>query len=125
MSSEKNKAALLRWIDALNKKDLSALDKMADELFTADYISHPGAPGAERGPEGVKKGVHQVFKDNPDMHHTLEDMIAEGDKVASRISFRFTDTVSGKPANFLAIGISRFVGEKIAEEWELSVPGQW
>jgi predicted ester cyclase len=126
MSTEKNKATMLRWVDAMNNKDLSALDSMADDLFTADYISHnPGLPGFERGPEGVKKFIHQALKDMADLSVTIEDQIADGDKVVSRITYRFTDKATGKPVNILSIVIDRFVGEKLAEEWELDVPGQW
>jgi len=126
MSTEKNKAAVLGWIDAMNKKDLSVLDKLADELNTADFIEHdPGFPDFGRGPEGVKKWVRQVLKDSPDMHITLEDMIADGDKVVVRLTVKSTDAATGKPVNFLVLAIDRFVGEKIAEEWELGVPGQW
>jgi predicted ester cyclase len=126
MSTEDNKATMQRWIDAMNRKDLSALITMADDLFTADYISHnPGLPGFERGPEGVKKFIHQALVDMADLYVSIEDQIAEGDKVVSRISFRFTDKATGKPVNILGIVIDRFVGEKLAEEWELDVPGQW
>jgi hypothetical protein len=126
MSTEKNKAALLRWGDAMNKKDLNELDKLADEIYTADFIERdPGVPDMERGPAGVKKWVRQVLKDSPDMHITLEDMLADGDKVVVRGTVKFTDTATGKPVNLLLLAIDRFVGEKIAEEWELGVPGQW
>ena len=126
MSTDKNKATMQRWIDAMNKKDVSALDSLADNLFTADYISHnPGLPGFERGPEGVKKFIHQALKEMADLSVTIEDQMADGDKVVSRISFRFTDKATDKAVNILGIVIDRFVGEKLAEEWELDVPGQW
>jgi predicted SnoaL-like aldol condensation-catalyzing enzyme len=126
MSTEKNKATNLRWIDAMNKKDLNELDKLADEIFTADFIEHdPGTPDMERGQAGIKKWVRQVLKDNPDMHVTLEDQMADGDKVAGRATVKFTDAATGKPVNLLILSIDRFVGDKIAEEWELVVPGQW
>jgi predicted ester cyclase len=126
MSTEKNKATLQRWMDVMNKKDLNVLDKLADELYTADFFEHdPGMPDMERGPEGVKKFVHQVLKDAPDMHLTIEDMVAEGDKVACRVTVTSTDAATGKPASLLILWIDRFEGDKIAEEWELAVPGQW
>jgi predicted SnoaL-like aldol condensation-catalyzing enzyme len=126
MSTEENKTTLRRWIDAMNKRDLNVLDKLADELFTADYISHnPGLTGFERGPEGVKKFIHQALKDMADIHVIIEDQIADGDKVVSRITYRFTDKTTSKPVNILGIVIDRFVGEKLAEEWELDLPGQW
>jgi predicted ester cyclase len=126
MSTENNKAAILRWIDAMNKKDLHELDKLAEDIYTADFVEHdPGISDMERGPAGIKKWVRQVLKDSPDMHVTLEDQMADGDKVASRLTVKLTDAATGKPVNLLVLGIDRFVGEKIAEEWELGVPGQW
>ena len=126
MSTEKNKAALLRWLDAYNKKDLNVLDKVADEVFAADYILHgPGFPEEVLGSEGVKKFVHQYLQDNSDFHITLEDMIADGDKVAGRLTMKSTNAATGKSADDLVIFIDRFVEGKIAEEWQLSAPGQW
>jgi predicted ester cyclase len=126
MSTEKNKAALSRWGDAMNKKDLNELDKLADEIFAADFIERdPGVSDMEPGPVGVKKWVRQVLKDSPDMHVTIEDMLVDGDKVVLRGTVKFTDKATGKPMNLLLLSIDRFVGDKIAEEWELTVPGQW
>ena len=67
----------------------------------------------------------QILNDLPDIQHTIKDMIADGDKVVSRISFCFTDKETGQLKEHLGIVIDRFVGDKIAEEWELTAPGLW
>ncbi len=126
MSTEQNKSVLLRWMDAMNKKDVTALEKLADEFFTADFIEHdPGFPDWGTGPAGVKKFVYQVLQDSPDMQVTLQDMMADGDKVISRFTVNTTDAATREPVNLLVIAIDRFVGGQIAEEWELGVPGKW
>jgi predicted ester cyclase len=126
MSTEKNKATLQRWVDAMNKKDLIELDKLADEIYTTDFIEHdPGVSDMEPGPAGVKKWAHQLLKDIPDMHILTEDLLADGDKVVARGTVKFTDKDTGKPTALLLLAIDRFVGDKIAEEWELGVVGHW
>ncbi len=126
MSTEKNKATLQRWVDAMNTMDLNELDKTAVEVFAADYIFHkPSFPMVIQGSEGVKKFLHQYFKEISDPHIILEDMFAEGDKVAGRIAWKTTNIATGKSEVDLVLFIDRFEGNKIAEEWQLSVPGQW
>jgi predicted ester cyclase len=123
MSTEGNKAVLRRWFEALNKGGISALEKLADELFTADFVLHdPAFPGLPPGPEGVKQFVRGVLQSMPDIHMTFEDMVAEGDRVASRAIVSGTDATTGKLVRLLVMAIDRFVGGKIAEEWELGVP---
>ncbi len=64
----------------------------------------------------------------PDLQLTVEDMVAEGDKVVVRWTFRGTHTgvsasgtpPTGKPLTALAIGIYRFVDGKIAEDWGMA-----
>lgn len=130
-STEQNKASLLRWMNALNERNVSALDKSADELYTADYVlHHPGVRDLPQGPAGVKQWVANVLKSFPDLHTTVEDVIAEGDKVVVRFTVQATDqcVLHGVPptekrVTFAGISIVRFVAGKMAEEWELA--GGW
>ena len=123
MSTEQNKAILQRWMDAFNEHDLAQLDRLADELYTNDYILHdPGFPALPPGPAGVKQFVHDVLSSSSDFQITVEDLVAEGDRVVCRFEVRSTDALTGKPTRTLVMGISRFAGGKIAEEWQLSVP---
>jgi predicted ester cyclase len=52
----------------------------------------------------------------------MEDLLADGDKIAFRLSIHRTDPVTGKLQHCAELCISRFVGDKIAEEWELLGP---
>ena len=123
MSTEQNKAVLRRWFEAQNEGNLVVLDKLADELCTADFVFHsPGIPAFPAGPEAAKQLTRQALAAFPGMRVSVEDMVAEGDRVASRFTAHYTDASTGKPVTGLGMDISRFVGGKFAEEWQLGVP---
>ena len=117
MSLEENKAIVHRWIEAENKKDLAVLD----ELMAADYFD-PSLP--VRGREGAKQLMAMMVKAFPDTHETIEDIIAEGDKVWTRIKVTQTHTgeyrglaPTGKKITFTAVVIWRIVDGKVVESW--------
>ena len=128
MSAEENKATLRRVPDEVfNKGNLDAVD----ELFTPDYVYHdPGVPGGElRGTEAFKEQWVSMFRTAfPDLQLTIEDQVAEGDKVVSRYTAQGTHQgelmgipPTNNPVQIMGMIISRFSEEgKIAEEWNLS-----
>ena len=81
--SEQNKAVVRRYMEALNAKDLAALD----EIFSPDYANHSPRIGAT-GKEATLKDYEQTFKAFPDRVGTIEELISEGDKVFLRQSTR-------------------------------------
>jgi predicted ester cyclase len=123
--SEANKAIIRRVIDELLNGQ-GNLD-VADELFAPEYVGHnPASPQDTRGPEGVK-GFASMFRSAfPDVHFSVEDQVAEGDKVVTR--WRGSGThrgdlfgiaPTGKGASFVGIPINRIEGGKVAEEWQI------
>jgi predicted ester cyclase len=58
-----------------------------------------------------------MYKSMPDLHLTIEDMVAEGDKVMCRNVWRWTDAASGGKMQFRGFVLWRFEGNKIAERW--------
>jgi predicted SnoaL-like aldol condensation-catalyzing enzyme len=109
MSSEKNKTLIRKVNEALNRKDLTILD----EFMALDYFDHTNQL---RGKEDVKQFYTKAFKDLPDFHRTIEDIIAEGDKVWVR--FRTTGTtLLGKKAELTTVSILRIVNGKAVEGW--------
>jgi len=87
VSLEENKAVVRRWIEEINKQNLAVLD----ELVASDFF-HP--TWQLRGPEGMKQFYAMFLKGFPDCHETIEDMVAEGNKVWHR--FRTTGTHTGE-----------------------------
>ena len=119
MSTEENKAKQRRvWEEAFNKGDLS----VANETIATNYVYH-GPMGMEyKGPEGFKQVVTMFRTAFPDLHITVEDMVAEGDKVVSY--YTMTGTHKGelmgiaptdKKVKFSGIVIVRWVGSKEVE----------
>lgn len=121
MSAE-NKAIFRRYFEGvLNTGNLTAVD----ELIASDYVSHyPTGYDFGGGPEDVKQIVTMVRTGFPDVRFTVKDLIAEGDKVVGRWTFRGTHTgnfmgipPTGKQASVMGIAIYRIANGKIAEAW--------
>ena len=91
MSLEENKAIVRRWIEAYNKHHkLESFDEFAralsdsfDEFNAPDYFDH----NHQLCPEGVKQLFNMGFIGMPDWHETIEDIIAEEDKVWVRLTY--------------------------------------
>jgi len=62
------------------------------------------------------------YKVMPDLKITVEEMIAEGDRVVCRNIWRWTDPASGKKMQFHGFVLWRFEGDKIAERWATVTP---
>jgi len=99
----------------VNRKNID----IGDVNFAAEFVDH-GAdvpPGTPPGPAGAKQYVGGVLKKFPDMHVTIEDVIAEGDKVVVRNTWRATDPASGKKLQFAGIVIWRIAHRQLVERW--------
>lgn len=100
--------------------------EQADEFVTADYVEHQDLPGAE-GQQGiaVAKGFLSMMRVAfPDFRFEVEDLIAEGDKVAARVSVQGTHrgelmglAPTGKRVNTSGIEVFRIADGKLAEHW--------
>jgi predicted ester cyclase len=117
---EANKAIVRRYREAHNANDLSALD----EIVAADLNAHNVLPGLPPGREGGKMAHQGFLAAFPDGQATTEDLIAEGDKVVERYSFRGTNTGSflgapptGRTIQSSSISIYRIANGKIVEHW--------
>jgi predicted ester cyclase len=86
-TEEKNKAIFRRYVEEVtNERNL----ELADEIFDR-YLAHqPNGSVLERGPEDVKRFMREFHAAFPDFHATIEDQIAEGDKVMTRYRWRGT-----------------------------------
>jgi predicted ester cyclase len=119
MSIEQNKALSSRYISEMHNQKNPAL---ADEVFAGDAVIHLAGTSVSR--EGYKQLTIKFFAAFPDLHVTVEDQIAEGDRVATRWTTRGTETgtldgigPTNKPATVTGICIDRIAAGQIVETW--------
>jgi steroid delta-isomerase-like uncharacterized protein len=123
MSTEQNKTLVRRyWEEVWNQGNLAVLD----DLIATDFDGHPlpGEPDFGRGPAGQKQLVGMYRTAFPDLRMTIEDMTAEGDRVAVRWTARGTQTgemmgipATGKHTTVTGMFLNRLAGGKIVEGW--------
>jgi steroid delta-isomerase-like uncharacterized protein len=123
MSVEENKAIVRRFIDAYNQQNLD----LSDDVVASDYVD-PDYPQLQ-GLENLKQMMNMFFKAFPDFHETIEDIIAEGDKVWVLLTYTGTHTgewmglaPTGKKITCRAIDIYRIANGKIAEGRRVPTP---
>lgn len=119
-----NKATFRRLHDAINEGDAEHLSKTIDEVVEPDVLIRTPLPVQATGAQALKEvfaRLHQAF---PDLHITVEDLIAEGDKVVARNTVTGTHQgeymgrpPTGKSITYNEIFMVRFVGSRIAETW--------
>jgi steroid delta-isomerase-like uncharacterized protein len=123
MSIEDNKALVHRFYDEVfNHKNLAALD----ELYAPDHIDHTLPPELSVGPQGTRQAIQFMLTGFPDLRVTIEDMVAEGDKVVTRFTTHGTQQgvlggipPTGRQVAISTIEITRIADGKIAEDWGL------
>ena len=106
--------------ELFNAGDLS----VADEIVGANYLNHNAMPGEVPGREGLKAFVTSLRMSFPDLRLTVEDLIAEEDKVVTRFSASGTQRgefagipATGRPVQISAINIHRLRDGQIHEAW--------
>jgi steroid delta-isomerase-like uncharacterized protein len=123
VSTEENKATFRRYVEEVGNE--GNLD-LADDVFDR-YLAHqPDGSVLERGPEDVKRFMGEFRSAFPDFHSTIEDQIAEGDRVVTRWRMRGTHegefrgiAPTDSQIDVTGIGIFRFSEEgKVVESWD-------
>ena len=116
---KENKAIVRRMFEAINKQNLASLD----ELMAPDFVLHMHAQQAQ-GWEVNKRVIGDEIKAFPDLHVTIEDIIAEGDKVCTCLQETATHTgeyrgfaPTGNKLSYTVVAIWRIVEDKIVEGW--------
>ncbi len=120
--SEENKALVRRFMEGVVEKDNLAF---ANQIFADDFVYHPPPLGLPtRGPKSIIQRVAMLRAVFPDLQYTVEDEIAEGDKVVHRLTGRGTHQgeylgipPTGKQVTWTVTAIYRIAGGKIAERW--------
>jgi steroid delta-isomerase-like uncharacterized protein len=120
MTPEASKRVMIRFTEFIN----TASETLAAELISPDAIFHvPGRPEPMRGPAGYLAIIEMMRGGFPDIQWTLEEMVAEGDKVAARFTMRgthlgtfFGTPSTGKKIAVQALNIYRLSRGQIIEE---------
>lgn len=121
MSAEANKAVIRRLVEEVyNEGNLDVVD----ELVAPDVFNHPAVPEHQHGLDGFKHVIEWVRAIGPDTHYDIDDTIAEGDKVAVRmtVSGTHTGTLRGIPPTGKSFSVDyvhwfRLADGKVAELW--------
>jgi predicted ester cyclase len=95
---------------------------IAYQNFTRDFLDHDEPAGESVGAEAAKEMIEKVYIKYPDLHVTVEDIIAEDDKVMVRNIWRGTDSSTGKKIEFKGFVLWRLEEGKIAERWATITP---
>ena len=120
MSIEENKNIVRRYQEIYNSNDLDRLTEVVSE----DLLTPRIMPGIPSGITGAKVAHQIMLVGFPDYQTTIDDLIAEGDKVVARVTMTGTHTgdfmgipATGKPVFFTGVYIARIANGKIVEHW--------
>lgn len=120
LTIDANKTVARRFIGAVwNRGDL----ELAGELLDEHLVNHD-ADGTTTDKRQFLQFIAEFRAAFPDLHFAIEDMLAEGDRVATRVTIRGTQAgpfqgvaATGRPTTWTGIGIIRVRGGKIVEQW--------
>lgn len=121
MSAQENKEIYRHVLNELyNRANLEVID----EHLSPDFVYHVSMPGISPDREGAKQFVRGITSAFSDIRYTVEDLVAEGDKVVARWSSRGVHTgeligvpATGKEVTTTGISMARIVDGKIKELW--------
>lgn len=121
MNAEDNKALVRRWFAELDAGNLEIID----ELVPENYVDHnPAIGGLSSGRQGIREYVTMLRAAFPDAYHIIEDQMAEGDKVMTRLTARGTFTGEilgyqphGQVVQVSGIAVHRIANGQLVEHW--------
>jgi steroid delta-isomerase-like uncharacterized protein len=122
MSTDENKALARRVFAELNGQSL----QIVDEVMVPNYVHHDPSlpPDVQQGRDNYRNGVAMFYSAFPDLTCTIEDQIAEGDRVVTRLSWKGTHQgdlmgipATGNEVRFGMVAIHRIANGKIEEGW--------
>ncbi|MEV0390477.1 ester cyclase [Nonomuraea sp. NPDC050643] len=119
-----NKEVFSRFHDAINSGDAEIIAKAIDEVVHPDVLFHAPVPTGVTGTQALKQVWAVLLRAFPDIRVTIEDAIAEGDKIVFRNTVTGTHQgeyrglpPTGTSVTYNEIFIIRFAGGRIAEIW--------
>jgi steroid delta-isomerase-like uncharacterized protein len=113
MSLEQNKMVLTRFVEFLNTGETA----IADEVVAPDFLERDPFPGQQPGREGLKAVILMIRAAFPDLEWVVDEMVAEGETVASRFTWRGTHRGAffGVPATGKQITVTGMVFDRMVE----------
>ena len=122
MATEQDKALIRRFVEELFNQGNT---RLADEILAPDFVEHEQLPpGIPNGREGVKAMTSMMRSAFPDFKATIEDILADGDKVVIRMTWSGTHKgefmgipATGKRMSIGVIDIIRITDGKVVEHW--------
>jgi steroid delta-isomerase-like uncharacterized protein len=119
MSAE-NRALFQEFVNGMNNKDVSFVDRLVD----LDFVDHDPAPGQAPGLQGIKDLMQMFFTAFPDLHVTVNRLVADEDTVAGAVTTEGTQDgdFMGIPKSGMKISITelhmmRIANGKMVEHW--------
>ena len=123
MSAGKNKALVRRFVDEVQSQGNT---DVIDEICSPEFVNPSAPPGLPADREGIKIVTAIFRRAFPDSYFTLEDMIAQGDKVATRKTFHGTHEgefmdipPTGQRVSMGLIDIVRIADGRVVEHWSM------
>jgi predicted ester cyclase len=114
MTTEQNKAFVRQHFeDFVNNRNSTVIH----QNMTPDFVDHDGPGGRQADAATDQKMMEAMYASMPDLRVTIEDMVAEGDKVVCRNVWTWKDAATGEPMEFRGFVEWRLVAGKIAERW--------
>jgi ketosteroid isomerase-like protein len=115
MPTDENKAVVRRLMEETSRGNLAVID----ELIAPDFVFHnPSDPSVGGGPEGYRRWTTQRRGDLGDDRVTIEDQLAEGDKVATRFTVRATHAGTGTVVTITVIAIDHLRDGRLVGHWD-------
>jgi steroid delta-isomerase-like uncharacterized protein len=119
MNLEQNKAIVRTYMDEImNKGNMTAMDS-----YLSGDVMFNNARGFQQRFPAIRQGILSAF---PDHHLTIQDQVAEGDKVVTRVTFRGTHqgpfngiAPTGKQVEWSGMAMDRIVDGKVVEMWHM------
>ena len=123
-TAEDNKAAFLQFHDAANTGDVEVISKAIDEFVAPDAVIRTPLPIDATGTDALKQIWAMLLRIYPDIHLTVEDLIAEGDKVVGRTTVTGTHqgefmgvAPTGNSVTYNEMFMFRFADGRVVETW--------
>ena len=123
MPTEENKALVRRFVDEVQS---AGNTDAIDEICSSEFVNHSASPGVPSNREGVKRLTAMFRQAFPDSYFTIEDMMAEGDKVATRRTFHGSHQgefmgipPAGRRVSMGLIDVVRISDGRVVEHWSV------